>query len=189
MIRQLAEVGQVNAIVPDEVRARVTVRMKKVPWDQAVEVILEAQGLWYEYTEDGNIMRIASRKQLDHEFYAAVERARFEAEHLHLIDHPRAPGGETVDLDFKDADIHHIMRLLSDVGSVNIVIPDHIRARVTIRMKGVAWNRAMETILQAKGLWYRYRENGKVIRIASRKPLDAEDYAEVERVRERNKHQ
>ena len=37
--------------------------------------------------------------------------------------------GRKIDLDFKDADIHNLLRLLADVGGVNIVVPDEIKAR------------------------------------------------------------
>ena len=87
--------------------------------------------------------------------------------------------GATVDLDFKDAPIHDLLRLLSDVGRVNIVIPDDIKAAVTVRMKRVPWDQALEVILASKGLWY--RRDGNLYRVAPRKELDAEDEAEAAR--------
>ncbi|MBT8494265.1 MAG: type IV pilus secretin PilQ, partial [Deltaproteobacteria bacterium] len=87
--------------------------------------------------------------------------------------------GRPIDLDFKDADIHNLLRLLADVGGVNIVIPDEIKASVTVRLRRVPWDQAMEVILASKGLWY--RREGDLIRIAPRKLLDAEDKAEAER--------
>jgi type IV pilus assembly protein PilQ len=89
--------------------------------------------------------------------------------------------GTTVDLDFKEAPIHDLLRLLSDVGRVNIVVPDDINARVTVRMKRVPWDQALEVILSSKGLWY--RREGNLIRVAPRKQLDTEDQAEAERRR------
>jgi type IV pilus assembly protein PilQ len=89
--------------------------------------------------------------------------------------------GKRIDLDFKDADLHNLLRLLAQVGDVNIVIPDDIKATVTVRLTDVPWDQAMEVILQSKGLWY--RREGRLIRIAPRKELDAED--EEERARRR----
>src|SRR5690606_1154023 len=88
--------------------------------------------------------------------------------------------GTKIDLDFKDADIHNLLRLLADVGGVNIVIPDEIQARVTVRLRRVPWDQALEVILASKGLWY--RRAGNPYRIAPRNALDAEDQAEAERV-------
>jgi type II secretory pathway component HofQ len=47
--------------------------------------------------------------------------------------------GPAIDLDVKDADIHDVYRLLSDVGRVNIVISGDVKAKVTLRLKRVAW--------------------------------------------------
>ena len=54
--------------------------------------------------------------------------------------------GPAMDLDVKDADVHDVYRLLSDVGRVNIVIADDVRARVTLRLKRVAWQQIACTI-------------------------------------------
>jgi type IV pilus assembly protein PilQ len=91
--------------------------------------------------------------------------------------------GRKIDLDFKDADIHNLLRLLADVGGVNIVVPDSIRASVTVRLRDVPWDQAMEVILQSKGLWY--RREGNLVRVADRKDLDAEDREEAERLKVR----
>lgn len=87
--------------------------------------------------------------------------------------------GPTVELDFKEAPIHDLLRLLSDVGKVNIVVPDEVDAKVTVRMKRVPWDQALEVILASKGLWY--RQEGNLIRVAQRKALDEEDEAEAAR--------
>src|SRR5690606_40105847 len=62
------------------------------------------------------------------------------------------------------------------VGGVNIVVPDNVKASVTVRLRDVPWDQAMEVILQSKGLWY--RREGNLIRVADRKVLDAEDKEE-----------
>jgi type IV pilus assembly protein PilQ len=89
--------------------------------------------------------------------------------------------GRKIDLDFKDADIHNLLRLLADVGGVNIVVPDDVKANVTVRLKNVPWDQAMEVILASKNLWY--RREGTLIRIDYRKDLDAEDQAAADRQR------
>jgi len=56
------------------------------------------------------------------------------------------PGGEhhgaTVDLDFKDADVHDVLRLLAEVGHVNLVVSDEVAGKVTLHLKRVAWDAA-----------------------------------------------
>jgi type IV pilus assembly protein PilQ len=80
---------------------------------------------------------------------------------------------QKIDLDFKDADIHNVLRLLAKLIDVNIVVPDEIKGTVSVRLSRVPADQALEVILASKGLWY--RREGNVIRIALRKDLDAED--------------
>ncbi|NVB82035.1 MAG: type IV pilus secretin PilQ, partial [Kofleriaceae bacterium] len=87
--------------------------------------------------------------------------------------------GATVDLHFKDAPIHDLLRILSDTGNVSIVVPDTIDAKVTLDLKRVPWDQALDIILESHGLWY--RRSGNIYRIDSRKILDAEDEAEAAR--------
>jgi len=63
--------------------------------------------------------------------------------------------GATVEFDFKDAPIHDLLRIIADTGGVNIVIPESIDPKVTVRLKRVPWDQALEVILASQGLWYR----------------------------------
>ena len=87
--------------------------------------------------------------------------------------------GPPVTLDFKEAPIHDLLRLLSELNRVNIVVPDDIADKVTVRMNRVPWDQALEVILSSKGLWY--RREGNLYRIAKRADLDAEDEKEAAR--------
>jgi type IV pilus assembly protein PilQ len=72
--------------------------------------------------------------------------------------------GRRVDLDLKDADIHNILRLLSDVGKVNIVTADDVSGSITIRMRDVPWDKALEVVLKSKSLGM--VRSGNLIRVA-----------------------
>lgn len=89
---------------------------------------------------------------------------------------PRQPRrqytGRRIDLDLKDADIHNVLRLISDVGRVNIVTADNVEGTVTIRMRNVPWDLALDTVLQAKGLGMVRR--GNIIRVALQSDLEKE---------------
>jgi type IV pilus assembly protein PilQ len=80
--------------------------------------------------------------------------------------------GRRIDLDFKEADIHNILRLLAEVGSVNIVTSDDVTGSVTIRMRDVPWDQALDVILQAKGLGAERR--GNLVRVAPQDVLEKE---------------
>ena len=80
--------------------------------------------------------------------------------------------GQRVDMEFKDASIHEILRLLADVGKVNIIVADNVSGNVTIRMRNVPWDQALETVLQAKGLGF--VRQGNMIRVALLADLNKE---------------
>jgi type IV pilus assembly protein PilQ len=80
--------------------------------------------------------------------------------------------GRRVDLDLRDADIHNVLRLLADVGKVNIITSDNVTGSVTIRLRNVPWDQALETVLQAKGLGM--VRQGNMIRIAPLADLNKE---------------
>jgi type IV pilus assembly protein PilQ len=87
--------------------------------------------------------------------------------------------GRRIDLDFKDADIHNILRLLAEVGGVNIVTTDDVAGSVTIRMRNVPWDQALDVILQAKGLGM--VRQGNLIRVAPLETLEKEREAAIAR--------
>lgn len=90
--------------------------------------------------------------------------------------------GQKIDLDYKKSDIHDLMRLLADVGGVNIIVPDDIKARVTIRLRRVPWDQALDVILASKGLGYKMEGPG-LYRIATNKELDTEFEAKLARAK------
>jgi len=61
-------------------------------------------------------------------------------------------GGTAISLDFQDASIKTVLRLLSEVGGVTIVSGDDVKGNVTVYMKKVPWNQALDTILDVQGL-------------------------------------
>lgn len=87
--------------------------------------------------------------------------------------------GRRIDLDFKGADIHNILRLLSDVGQVNIVTSDDVKGEVTIKMRDVPWDQALDVVLRAKMLGS-VRE-GNLIRVAPLAVLEKELEQEIAR--------
>jgi type IV pilus assembly protein PilQ len=98
---------------------------------------------------------------------------------VHRARQQQAFSGRRIDLDFKDADIHNILRLLSEVGNVNVVTADNVSGRVTIRMHNVPWDQALDVILRAKGLG-QVRE-GNLVRVAPAADLEKERESEIAR--------
>jgi type IV pilus assembly protein PilQ len=87
--------------------------------------------------------------------------------------------GRRIDLDLKDADVHNVLRLLGDVGRVNIVVADNVSGNVTIRMRNVPWDQALDVVLQAKKLGVDRR--GNLLRVAPLSDLEKEREMELAR--------
>ncbi|HEY3234780.1 MAG TPA: type IV pilus secretin PilQ [Polyangiaceae bacterium] len=87
--------------------------------------------------------------------------------------------GRRIDLDLKDADIHNVLRLLADVGRVNVVTADNVTGSVSIRMRNVPWDQALDVVLQSKGLGM--VRQGNMIRVAPMADLEKERELEVAR--------
>lgn len=80
--------------------------------------------------------------------------------------------GQRVSLDFKDADVHNVLRLLAEVSKLNIVATDDVRGKVTLRLFDVPWDQALDIILQTLNL--ESVQEGNVIRISTVKRLREE---------------
>ncbi len=91
----------------------------------------------------------------------------------------RAFTGRRIDLDLKDADVHNVLRLLADVGQVNIVTADNVAGTITIRMRNVPWDQALDVVLQAKGLGVVQRAN--MLRVAPLADLEKERELQIAR--------
>jgi type IV pilus assembly protein PilQ len=72
--------------------------------------------------------------------------------------------GEKITLDFQNADIHNIIRIIADVSGLNIVTSDEVKGTVTIRLKDVPWDQALDVVLESKDL--DKMAIGNVVRIA-----------------------
>lgn len=85
--------------------------------------------------------------------------------------------GRRIDLDFHDADIQNVLRLIAEVGNVNIVTGDDVGGSVTVRMRDVPWDLALDTILQVRGLGM--VRSGNLIRVAPLSVLQRELEARI----------
>ncbi len=60
--------------------------------------------------------------------------------------------GQKISLDFKDADIKNIFRLISDVSGFNIITSDKVSGKVTLKMEDIPWDQALDIILESNNL-------------------------------------
>lgn len=84
-----------------------------------------------------------------------------------------------ITLDLQDADIVNVLRLLSEISGENIIASDEVKGNITLRLRNVPWDQALDTILKTKG-YARVRQNN-IIRIAPAGVIQAEREQELER--------
>lgn len=87
--------------------------------------------------------------------------------------------GKKVSFEFKDIDIHNLIRIIAEVSKKNIVVADDVSGKVTIRLRNVPWDQALELILRSKGLGQ--EDLGNIVRIAPLKQLEEETKLRLER--------
>ncbi len=80
--------------------------------------------------------------------------------------------GKKVSFEFKDIDIHNLLRVIAEVSKKNIVVADDVKGTVTIRLRNVPWDQALELILRSKGLGS--EELGNIVRVAPLSTLQSE---------------
>ncbi|MDR2406294.1 MAG: type IV pilus secretin PilQ [Deltaproteobacteria bacterium] len=71
--------------------------------------------------------------------------------------------GERISLDFQNADIHNILRLIGEVSGKNVVVSDAVSGKVTLKLRNVPWDQALDIVLASKNL--DFEEVGNVLRI------------------------
>src|SRR5436309_3754179 len=81
-------------------------------------------------------------------------------------------GGKLITIDFKDADVINVIRLLGTEGGRNIVVGEDVKGKVSVSLRNVTWEQALETILEARAL--QKIEKDGIIRIVSREQLAKE---------------
>ena len=86
--------------------------------------------------------------------------------------------GEKLSLNFQDIEVRAVLQLLADFTNKNIVVSDTVDGNITVRLKDVPWDQALDIVLESKNLGM--RENGNVIWVAPNAELDAKDAQEIE---------
>lgn len=87
--------------------------------------------------------------------------------------------GRRISLDLKDAEVQNVLRLLADVSKLNIVAAEDVKGRVTIKLRNVPWDQALDIILAAKGL--DKVRSGNIIRVAPAEVLQREEQLRLDR--------
>ncbi len=86
--------------------------------------------------------------------------------------------GERLSLNFQDIEVRSVLQLLADFTGLNLVVSDSVEGNLTLRLKNVPWDQAMDIILKTKGL--AQRKAGNVILVAPTDEIAAREKLELE---------
>ena len=129
-----------------------------------VRMVIEPKGLWEH-----------SAYQSDNQFVVEVRLQKIDPTKL-----TQGPGynGEKLSLNFQNIEIRSLLQVIADFTNFNVVTSDTVTGAVTLRLKDVPWDQALDIILQARGLGM--RKSGNVLLIAPKDELAAKEKLELE---------
>jgi type IV pilus assembly protein PilQ len=86
--------------------------------------------------------------------------------------------GERLSLNFQDIEVRSVLQLIADFTGINVVVSDTVGGSLTLRLKNVPWDQALDIILKTKGL--AMRQTGNVMLIAPSEEIAAREKLELE---------
>jgi type IV pilus assembly protein PilQ len=129
-------------------------------------MVLEPRGIW-EY----------SAYQTDTQFIVEVKPVKEDPNKLVQSSTP-GYAGEKLSLNFQNVEVRAVLQVIADFTGLNIITSDTVGGNLTLRLKDVPWDQALDIILQAKGL--SKRKNGNVVLIAPTDELAAKEKLALE---------
>jgi type IV pilus assembly protein PilQ len=144
--------------------------------------------------EKGAVVAELSRRTASSSMPAYAERERESARRApkwgfvtHAVESRKKYVGQRISLDFKDADLANVFRIIAEVSNLNIITTDDVKGRVSVRLINVPWDQALDIVLKSKALGATHE--GNILRIAPLATLRAEDKARLDAKKEVEKLQ
>ncbi|MBL0142201.1 MAG: type IV pilus secretin PilQ [Betaproteobacteria bacterium] len=129
-------------------------------------MVIEPRGIW-EY----------SAYQTDTQFILEVKPVKEDPNKLVQSSTP-GYSGEKLSLNFQNVEVRAVLQVIADFTGLNIITSDTVGGNLTLRLKDVPWDQALDIILQSKGL--SKRKNGNVVLIAPTDELAAKEKLALE---------
>jgi type IV pilus assembly protein PilQ len=163
-----------NTALPDALRRRLDVSdfgtpvamINAVQQGPNVRVTIEPRGLWEQ-----------NAYQSDTRFVVEVKPVKEDPSRL-FQGTRQGYQGERLSLNFQNVDVRSLLQVIADFTNLNIITSDSVQGSITLRLKDVPWDQALDIILQSKGL--DMRKNGNVMIVAPREELATKEKLELE---------
>ncbi|HVS26868.1 MAG TPA: type IV pilus secretin PilQ [Burkholderiales bacterium] len=131
-----------------------------------VRIVVEPKGLWEQ-----------SAYQADNRFTLEVKQVVEDPNKLVKGGRP-GYSGEKLSLNFQNVEVRAVLQVIADFTGLNIITSDTVTGNLTLRLKDVPWDQALDIILQSKGL--DLRKNGNVVLIAPADELATKEKLNLE---------
>ena len=163
-----------NTALPESLRRRLDVTDFGTPVAQVnafqqgagTRLVIEPRGLWEQ-----------NAYQSDTRFVVEVKPVKEDPTRLFQSTR-QGYQGERLSLNFQNVDVRSLLQVIADFTNLNIITSDSVQGSITLRLKDVPWDQALDIILQSKGL--DMRKNGNVIIVAPREEIAAKEKLELE---------
>ena len=129
-------------------------------------IVIEPRGQWEH-----------AAYQTDTQFIVEVKPVKEDPNRLVQSSTP-GYAGEKLSLNFQNVEVRAVLQVIADFTGLNIITSDTVGGNLTLRLKDVPWDQALDIILQAKGL--SKRKNGNVVLIAPTDELAAKEKLALE---------
>jgi type IV pilus assembly protein PilQ len=129
-------------------------------------MVIEPRGLW-EY----------SAYQTDNRFILEVKPIQEDPNRL-TQGTRQGYKGEKLSLNFQNVEVRAVLQVIADFTGLNIITSDTVTGSLTLRLKDIPWDQALDIIMQTKGL--DMRKNGNVVLIAPREELAVKEKQQLE---------
>jgi len=117
--------------------------------------------------------------QSDNEFSIEINPTTAQAEEgSNLFSETKEYEGQRLTLNFQDIETRAVLQLLAETSGRNIVVSDTVQGNVTLRLRNVPWDQALDIVMTTKGL--DMRQNGNVIIVAPAEEIAARETADLE---------
>jgi type IV pilus assembly protein PilQ len=163
-----------NTTLPDTLKRRLDVSDFATPVSQITasqqgnntRLVIEPRGLWEH-----------NAYQSDTRFVLEVRPVKEDPSRL-FQGTRQGYQGERLSLNFQNVDVRSLLQVIADFTNLNIITSDSVGGTITLRLKDVPWDQALDIILQSKGL--DMRKNGNVVLVAPRDEIAAKEKLELE---------
>lgn len=162
-----------NTELPTELRRRLDVTDFATPV-QIVDALQEGDHTTFTVSASGDYDYLAY--QADNTL--TINVSPLTAQEIERRDDIFKFSGEKLSLNFQDIEVRSVLQLIADFTDLNLVASDTVSGRITLRLKNVPWDQALELILKTKGL--DKRQVGNVLLVAPAAEIAAREKLELE---------